>query len=89
MNQLPITRSTAVLAATGLAVAALAAGLARTKDTRAPTGSSLRLRWSCRRAPCGRSARSLTWAGRKVRAPTGSMLANGEARRRDGKCNRK
>jgi len=26
--------------------------------------------------------------GRKVRAPTGSMLANGEARRRDGKCNR-
>jgi len=28
-------------------------------------------------------------AERKVRAPTGSMLANGEARRRDGKCNRK
>jgi hypothetical protein len=26
---------------------------------------------------------------RKVRAPTGSMLANGEARRRDGQCNRK
>jgi len=28
-------------------------------------------------------------AERKVRTPTGSMLANGEARRRDGKCNRK
>lgn len=27
-------------------------------------------------------------AERKVRAPTGSRLANGEARRRDGKCNR-
>ena len=27
--------------------------------------------------------------GRKVRTPTGSMLANGEAWRRDGKCNRK
>jgi hypothetical protein len=26
---------------------------------------------------------------RKVRTPTSSMLANGEARRRDGKCNRK
>ena len=26
--------------------------------------------------------------GRKVRTPTGSMLANGEARRRDGKCSR-
>ncbi len=26
--------------------------------------------------------------GRKVRTPTGSRLANGEARRRDGKCNR-
>ena len=26
--------------------------------------------------------------GRKVRTPTGSMLANGQARRRDGKCNR-
>jgi len=25
---------------------------------------------------------------RKVRTPTSSMLANGEARRRDGKCNR-
>lgn len=25
---------------------------------------------------------------RKVRTPTGGMLANGEARRRDGKCNR-
>jgi hypothetical protein len=27
-------------------------------------------------------------AERKVRTPTGSMLANGEARRRDGKCHR-
>ncbi len=26
--------------------------------------------------------------GRKVRTPTGSMLANGKARRRDGKCSR-
>jgi len=27
-------------------------------------------------------------SGRKVRTPTGSRLANGQARQRDGKCNR-
>src|SRR3954453_6246312 len=44
---------------------------------------------SCYHSPCGvdwRIAALIT--SRKVRTLTGSRLANGQARRRDGKCNR-
>ena len=41
-----------------------------------------------RRDPDGRCAVGFSAAERKVRTPTDGRLANGEARRRDGKCHR-
>jgi len=46
-----------------------------------------RVRYSLRTGELLAVAPAFGW-GRKVRTPTGGMLANGEARRRDGKCNR-
>ncbi len=76
---------------TGAQPCAPTAGRA-SRGLRRSLGRVVLLQWgrpeSSGRSPPRRSA-SAGWAGgRKVRTPTGSMLANGEAWRRDGKCNR-